>query len=276
VAGSGTTGRDAARPVRFTSSDGTVLGAWRSGRGGPLLLVHGTGADHTRWAPVLPGLARRFTVYALDRRGRGASGDGPDWSLQQEVEDLVAVLEAIGGQVDVVAHSFGAARALEAALRTERIRRLVAYEPGGVRLPGADQGPPPALPRLRDLLRAGRPEEALLTFLREVVGAPEPELELLRSRPSWPGRVAAAHTVVREVAASEEHRFPFAELSGLRVPTLMLVGSESPQALRGVTEHLHRLLPDSRLVVLPGQGHAAMDTAPDLLVGEVVAFLAGG
>jgi len=272
----GASGWEAARPVRVTASDGTVLGAWRAGRGSPLLLVHGTGADHTRWAPVLPGLARCFTVYALDRRGRGASGDGPDWSIQREVGDLVDVLEAIGGRVDVVAHSFGAARALEAALRTERIRRLVTYEPGGVRLPGADHGPPPALSRLRDLLRAGRLEEVLLTFLREVVATPEQELALLRSRPSWPGRVAAAHTVVREVAASEEHRFPFAELSGLRVPTLMLEGSESPPALRSAAEHLHRLLPGSRLVVLPGQGHAAMDTAPDLLVAEVVAFLAEG
>ena len=145
--------------VRFASSDGIPIAAWRCGHGSPLLLVHGTGADHTRWAPVLAGLAERFTVYALDRRGRGASGDGPTWSIRQETEDLIAVLEAIGGQVDVVAHSFGAARALEAALLTDHIRRLVAYEPGGVRLPGSDHPSSLVGPRLLEppVAEAGTP-----------------------------------------------------------------------------------------------------------------------
>ncbi len=260
--------------VHFTSSDGTPIAAWRCGQGSPLLLVHGTGSDHARWTPVLPALARRFTVYALDRRGRGASGDGPSWSIRQESEDLVAVLEGIGGQVDVVAHSFGAARALEAALLTDRIRRLVAYEPGGVRLPGVPHAPSLVAPRLQRLVEAGRREEALVAFLQEVLHVPDHELEVLRSQPSWPSRVAAAHTVARELAGSAEHELPFEALRRLTVPTLMVEGGESPEPLRRVAEYLHELLPNSRLAVLPGQQHAAMDTAPELFVGEVLAFLA--
>lgn len=63
------------------SRDGTPIAYRRSGTGPPLLLVHGTMADHTRWTPVLPPLERHFTVYALDRRGRGGSGDAEPYAL---------------------------------------------------------------------------------------------------------------------------------------------------------------------------------------------------
>ena len=51
------------------SKDGTSIGWVRTGDGPPLVLVHGTTADRTRWKPVLPALEDRFTVYAVDRRG---------------------------------------------------------------------------------------------------------------------------------------------------------------------------------------------------------------
>src|SRR5262249_9088608 len=57
------------------SKDGTKLASWRSGTGPALVLVHGTAMDHSQWDGVVPDLARGFSVYALDRRGRGASGD---------------------------------------------------------------------------------------------------------------------------------------------------------------------------------------------------------
>ena len=100
------------------SHDGTVIGFWRSGAGPALLLVHGTTADHTRWAPIVPHLEPYFTLYAMDRRGRGGSGDAPGYDLMREVEDVAAVVEAIGGPVFVLAHSYGAACSLEASLLT--------------------------------------------------------------------------------------------------------------------------------------------------------------
>ncbi|MCI0730931.1 MAG: alpha/beta fold hydrolase, partial [Chloroflexi bacterium] len=57
------------------SPDGTPIAYERSGAGAPLVLVHGTSAAHTRWAPIRPALEAHFTVYAVDRRGRGGSGD---------------------------------------------------------------------------------------------------------------------------------------------------------------------------------------------------------
>jgi pimeloyl-ACP methyl ester carboxylesterase len=73
------------------SADGTPIAVWRSGEGPPLVLVHGAAADHSRWAPVLPALEQHFTVLAVDRRGRGPSGDADEYALEREVEDLAAV-----------------------------------------------------------------------------------------------------------------------------------------------------------------------------------------
>ena len=114
---------------QIISQDGTQIGYERSGAGSPLVLVHGGTADHTRWAPVLPALNRHFSVYAIDRRGRGASGDAAAYTLEREFEDVTAVIEAIGGPVDLLGHSFGAVCALAAATRTPGVRRLVLYEP---------------------------------------------------------------------------------------------------------------------------------------------------
>jgi len=90
----------------------------KTGGGPPLVLVHGTTADHTRWNPVLPELEKHFTVYAMDRRGRGKSGDNDHYTLEREFEDVVAVVEAAGSDVNLLGHSFGALCAMDAAMST--------------------------------------------------------------------------------------------------------------------------------------------------------------
>src|SRR5205085_11481698 len=110
-------------------------------------------ADHTRWAPLLPALDERFTVHAVDRRGRGASGDDRDYAIEREFEDVAAVVDAIGGPVHLLGHSYGALCALEAALRSDRLRSLVLYEPP---IPaGVTIYPPGMIDRLQALLDAG-------------------------------------------------------------------------------------------------------------------------
>ena len=111
------------------SKDGTWIAFERGGSGPPLVVVHGTSADHTRWAPVLPALETYFTVYALDRRGRGDSGDATHYAIEREFEDISVVIDAIGQPTDVCGHSYGGICALEAARRTPHVRRLVLYEP---------------------------------------------------------------------------------------------------------------------------------------------------
>lgn len=111
-----------------TPADSTPTGFTRSGAGPPLVLVHGTTADQTRREPVLPELQRAFTGIAMDRRGRGASGDGESCSLEGEVEDVVAVITAAGPDASLLGHSVGAIRAMEAAQRADGLRGLILYE----------------------------------------------------------------------------------------------------------------------------------------------------
>ena len=112
-----------------TSKDGISIAYERRGKGQPLVLIHGTAADHTRWEPVLPGLEKQFTVYAVDRRGRGQSGDGDSYAIELEYEDVAAVVDSVPGPVDLLGHSYGAICSLEASLKTSNLRKLVLYEP---------------------------------------------------------------------------------------------------------------------------------------------------
>ena len=114
---------------RIHSQDGTPIAVWHSGVGAPLVLVHGTTGDHTGWASVSAALERHFTVWTLDRRGRGSSGDAASYALERECEDIAAVIDAIGGEVHVLGQSFGGLCALEAALLTPHLGRLILYEP---------------------------------------------------------------------------------------------------------------------------------------------------
>jgi pimeloyl-ACP methyl ester carboxylesterase len=56
---------------------------------------------------VLDALAQRHSVYAVDRRGRGLSGDGAEYGVEREFEDIAAVAEALDAPVDVLGHSYG-------------------------------------------------------------------------------------------------------------------------------------------------------------------------
>ncbi len=258
-----------ATPERVRSADGTLLAVWRSGDGPPVLLVHGTAADHTRWAPVLPALSEHFTVLAMDRRGRGQSGDAGDYALEREYEDIAAVLEWAGDRVDLVGHSHGAMCALEAALLTDRIGKLVVYEPplGFVR-------PPQELvERLRSLLEEGRRDEVVAVFMGEVAGLPPEQVELLRSLPAWQARLDAAGTIPREESANKEYVFDPDRFRQLQVETLYLEGGSSPDAFKQARAAVEAALPNCRVVVMPGQRHAAMDTATDLFNAEVLGFL---
>ncbi len=258
---------------RVHSADGTAIAYARSGAGPPLLLVHAITGDHRRWAAVLPALEPHCTVYAMDRRGRGRSGAAAAYSLAAEAEDIVAVIGAIGAPTALLGYSSGAICALEAAARTDRVRRLVLFEPPIAIPPGTPMTPPAVLDRMGAQVAAGDHEGATLTFLREVVRLPEPAIAQARQAPSWPARIATAPGTAREMRAVAGYRFAPERFAALAVPTLLLMGSETAPHQRAAIAALAATLPANQVRVLEGHGHAAPDTAPDLFACEVVRFL---
>jgi pimeloyl-ACP methyl ester carboxylesterase len=274
------TGTAEATVTRVVSRDGTRIGWWTSGQGPPLVIVHGAVADHARWRPLLPYLEPHATVHALDRRGHGASGDGPAYHPVREFEDVAAVVDAVaeasGSAVDVYGHSFGGLCAFGAATLTANVRRLVLYE-GWPRVDPAVRAIPLDVgKRLEALLAAGNREAVVETMFREVVRMPEAELTSLRAQPAWPARVAAAHTIVRELRAIPEVPFDPGQAARITVPTLLLTGSDSRDPFAADVGAVAAALPDARVVVLEGQHHVADILAPELFAGHLIAFLGEG
>ena len=258
--------------VTVTTEGGTPLAYWRSGKGSPLVLVHGTAADHSRWGPVLPALEERFTVYAIDRRGRGGSGDSDDYAVAQEFEDVAAVVDSFGEPVNLLGHSYGGLVALEAALLTRNVRKLVLYDPG-IEVGGEEIYAHEVVERMDALLGRGDRDGVVETTMREVAGLTPEVVEYMRAQPIWQARVEAAHTIPRELRAVKAYRLDPERFENLGTPTLVLAGGDSPAALRKAAEAVDEALPDSRIVVMDGQGHSAMDTGTDLFTAEVLRFL---
>lgn len=254
-----------------TSQDGTIIGYQRNGAGPPLLLVHGTTADHRRWSAVSPQFEQHFTVYAMDRRGRGGSADAPEYDVIREAEDVAAVVEAIGEPAFILGHSYGALCSLEAALLTDKARRMFLYEPP---IPTGLPMYPPGVPdRMQALIDSDALEAALEVFMREVVRMPQHEFEAYRQLPMWKVRIQLAPTIPRELEIDRTYSFDPDKFANLSVPMLLLLGGDSPPLFRQATDAVDSALPNSTVVILPGQQHIAMDTNPDLFVSEVLRFL---
>jgi len=255
-----------------TSRDGTPIAYERSGEGLPLVLIHGAAADHTRWKPILPELEKHFTVYTVDRRGRGQSGDVESYTIEREYEDVAAVVDSIPGPVNLLGHSYGAICSLEASLKTSNLRKLILYEPP-VHTDVKENYPSDAVDRMNSYLQVGESDKALLIFLQEIVRIPQNEINILRCLPSWSSRVATAHTLPREEASVKSYILNPQRFSHMETPTLLLLGGDSPSSFRAAIEALKKFILNSRIAIMPGQRHAAMDTAPGLFSSEVIGFL---
>jgi pimeloyl-ACP methyl ester carboxylesterase len=238
-----------------------------SGFGPPIVLVHGTAADGATFRLLEQQLVDRLTVVTVDRRGRCGSGDEGTYSLEAEFEDLAAVVDALPEPAVVFGHSFGANVALGASLRSSKFAKLVLMEPGR-----RGDVPPVLLHELESLLERGDRKAAMRLTLLEFTRFPEEWLDDLLETPPWQERLAYAHTIARELRAYDE--YDYGDLSRFTVPTLLIVGGESPAAELAHARALASELPSAGVSVLAGEGHVAPVTAPQLVAREISQFAA--
>jgi pimeloyl-ACP methyl ester carboxylesterase len=155
-----------------------------------------------------------------------------------------------------------------AAERLDGLPRLAVYEGpmGGVL---ADEA---WTARFEANLEAGRPEQAMRDFMSDIGGYSDEEIEAMQGTSAWRARVAAAPTVPRELRAERGFATADLRLSESRTPTLILVGSESPDWAKRSTAAYADAIPNAELHTLAGQGHGASTSAPELLASELRAF----
>lgn len=258
--------------LTVTSADGTPIAVWIDGSGPPLVLVHGAISDHTNDQPFVDVLRGDTTTFAVDRRGRGGSGDSPAYSIEREFEDVSAVVDEVSARtarpVTVWGHSYGADVAMGAAARNSGIENLVLYEPGlGIVTPRG------TLDVLISHIENGELERATLSFLADIVGLDKSELDFTRSLPTWSKRVGLIKTVPRELAAEAEWIYGPDQFGGVTARTLVLAGSESPPEQSTATQAAADAIPDARVKVLAGQSHMAHRTDPEVIAQIVLSFM---
>lgn len=253
----------------MTSPDGVRIACQLQGEGTPLLMVHGAGSGRWSFDLVRPHLEERFTLWALDRRGRGDSGDGDSHSIEREFDDVATVVREAGPGALLFGHSYGGLVAAGAAAQLGDLPRLVLYEPpmGGVL---ADEA---WTTRFEQHVESGDRDTAARDFMSEIGGYTDAEIEAMCGTPAWQARLDASDTVPRELRAEQAFGLDALRLGRLRTPTLLLIGSESPAWAHRSVAAFAGAMPDARVHTLEGQGHGAAVSAPELVAAELAGFL---
>ncbi len=260
-----------------TSKDGTAIAFDRSGEGPSIVLVGGALADRSAAAELAARLAPHLTVIAFDRRGRGDSGDTPPYAVDREVEDIEALILAVGGQAFVLGHSSGAVLALESArTHPELITKLALYEPPFIVDDSRPLLPADYVSHLDDLVSEGRRGDAVEFFMTTAVGVPADVVAGMRGQPFWSSLEATAHTLAYDGTIMGDTMggspAPLRRWASVGVPALVMDGGASPDWQRHAVRALAEVLPNARHLTLEGQDHGP---ASEVLAPALVEFLLG-
>ncbi|GLS41277.1 alpha/beta hydrolase [Mesorhizobium tianshanense] len=250
------------KPRYAMSEDGTKIAFWSNGNGPVIIMVVGAFNDHNTGADLAAELTRSYTVVTYDRRGRGASGDAPTYSTDREVEDLTAILEAVGGDADVLGFSSGASLVLMAAAEGIPLSKLILVEAPWMI---SEARPRPDLDleaSLRELVAKGQPGEAVELFQRDYIGMPEGVIAQMRNAPFRPFMESMAQTLSYEAAIMRDLTLPEGLAVKVDQPVLLLYGEKSPSWMGETAAKIAGELSHGRHAEVAGIGH---DLTVDIL-----------
>jgi pimeloyl-ACP methyl ester carboxylesterase len=210
-----------------------------------------------------------FTVVTYDRRGRGESGDSSTYRPELEVDDLRAVIEAIGGKPYVLGFSSGAGLAYRAAAAGVSMAKVAGYEAPFVgRRGGRDY-----VTDLDRLIAEGKHGKAVDYFMVKMVGAPFflPLMFRLMGK-NWTAMKNIAPTLRYDVRVmGGDFEVPTAELTTIRVPAIAIWGSKAAPEMSKANAAIAAAIPGAEFSILEGQTH---NVSPEALRPELVRFFA--
>ena len=255
-----------------TSKDGTTIAFDQWGEGPTVILVDGAlqyRAFDQGMVPLAELLAKYFTVIHYDRRGRGDSTDTQPYSLEREIEDIEALIDEAGGSASLYGISSGAALAMEAAIELgDKVSKLAMYEAPYNDDSSAQQSWRDYVKHLRELLDADRKGDAVGLFMMLVGASPE-DVEGIRQTPMWPLWESIGHTLAYDhiAALGEDAAIPTQRAARVRMPALVMDGSESFPFMHATAVTLASAMPKGQHRTVEGQTHevSAEAIAPVLI-----------
>ncbi|MEV6278790.1 alpha/beta hydrolase [Nocardia sp. NPDC051832] len=213
-----------------------------SGAGEPVLLLHGGFVDSRSFDPAVPGLAERFRVYRMDRRGHGRTPDveGP-FTYDAMAQDTIAFLDEVaGGPAHLVGYSDGGIVALLVAIRRpDLVAKLV-------------------------LISANFHHDGLVPGVLESFADEEPMRRLAaRYGEVSPDGEAHFQVVAQKVLAMPRSQptLTSEDLASITARTLVLAADDDAMTLEH-TIALYRAIPNSELSIVPGTSHLLVVEKP--------------
>jgi pimeloyl-ACP methyl ester carboxylesterase len=266
---------------KVISKDGTPIAYEKTGSGPAVILVDGAFCSRN-FGPMpklTPLLAAHFTVFTYDRRARGdsgdnrtrggsgdshargGSGDSKPYDVRREIEDLDALIKVAGGSTCLFGISSGAILALLAAASGLRVTKLALFEPPFV---GDRQGRMPKNPaeELQRLIAEEKKGEAVIYYLRRIMGLPVIITFILRLTPNWPKMKANANSLPYDAAICGDFQVPKEQAGSVLIPTLVIDSEKSPKMLRDAVATVTAILPNANRKTLKGKVH---DVPPAIL-----------
>ncbi len=267
--------RDVFRTAGFVESGGEQIYYESFGEGPVVVLSHGLGGNHAIWYQQVPVFAQEFRVITWDQRGFGRSSNTRNESSPKAAAlDLAAILDHLGiGKAHLVGQSMGGWAVMGFALaHPERVSKLVLADTiGGIYTPeierhfdayirAAGQGPAPdALPITRH------------PAIGESIGVRDPAQAFLYSQIGSTAAPAPANMGLLLRTTAYER----AKIEALEVETLCVVGEDDPIFPPAVIREAASVLPNARVVELPGAGHSPYFETPAAWNASVLEFLSG-
>lgn len=258
-----------------TSKDGTKIAFSKVGNGQPLVLVDGAFCHRNFGANVnLPDfLSDQFAVFTYDRRGRGESDNTLPYSIEREFEDLQAVIHEAGGNAFVYGISSGAALALEAANAGVSMRKMALFEAPYI----VDNSRPPLpenyLEQLNKYTNNQEAGKAIQYFMRTGIGMPAFVVWMMQLMPAWKQMKQIAHTLVYDTMLLKDNsigkQFGKEKWQNVKIPTLVISGSKSPEWSQNSMKQLAESLPNAKHLELLGQSHLVNSK---ILAPQLIAF----